>query len=459
MTRHSILAAIAVGALACNSTFADWQRFRGPNGSGVSETPVPVEFGEEKNMKWKAKLPGPGVSSPIIVGDRVFVTCYSGYGGQLGRDMEKLKRHLVCIDRKSGDILWDKSVPGDKAEDPWNGAGVPAHGYASHTPTSDGKYVFTFYGKSGVFAWDMDGNQKWQVDVGKESGRMRWGSSSSPIVYKNSVIVTASDESESIIALDATTGKAKWKEQAAMLGSVWGTPALAEGPKGTEIVLAVPGEIWGFNADTGKLRWYSKGNEGASHSVVVSDGIVYSIGGGRGGSNGVAVKVGGKGEVQELVWENRASARFASQLVHKNRVYNVNGGIVASFDATTGDKVFEKRLPQSSAGGGRDRGGQQGGQRGPGGAGAQGGGRQGGGRGFGGGGRGGSEYASPIIAGDKLYIVTGSGKVHVLEAADEYKLVATNDLSFDKSGFAATPAASDGQLIIRSNSHVYCVSE
>ena len=447
MTRLSILAAFAVSALVCNSVFADWSRFRGPNGSGISETPVPVEFGEEKNMTWKAKLPGPGVSSPIIVGDKVFVTCYSGYGGQLGRDIEKLKRHLVCIDRKSGDILWDKSVPGDKAEDPFNPPGVASHGYASHTPTSDGKFVFAFFGKSGVFAFDMDGNQKWQVDVGKESGRMRWGSSSSPIVYKNTVIVTASGESESIMALDTATGEQKWKEQAAMLGGIWGTPALADGPKGTEVVLAVPGEVWGFNADTGKLRWYSKGNEGANHSVVVADGVVYSIGGGRGGSNGVAVKVGGKGEVKELVWENRASARFASQLVHKNRVYNVNGGIVASFDATNGDKVFEKRLPQSS--------GQGGGRPGGDGAGRQAGGRRGGGFG---GGRG-SDYASPIIAGDKLYIVTGSGKVHVLEAADEFKLVATNDLSFDKSGFSATPAASDGQLIIRSNSHVYCISE
>jgi outer membrane protein assembly factor BamB len=387
------------------------------------------------------------------VGDKVFVTCYSGYGGQLGRDIEKLKRHLVCIDRKSGDILWDKSVPGDKAEDPYTPPGVSSHGYASHTPTSDGKFVFVFFGKSGVFAFDMDGNQKWHVDVGKESGQRRWGSASSPIIYKNTVIVTASDESESIVALDVTTGQEKWKEQAAMLASVWGTPALAEGPNGTEVVLAVPGELWGFNADTGKLRWYSKGNEGASHSVVVADGVVYSIGGGRGGANGVAVKAGGKGEVKELVWENRASGRFASQLVHKNRVYSVNGSVFTSFDAGNGKKIIEERLPQSSAGGGESRdqrGGRPGGDRA---------GREGGGRGFGGGGGGGREYASPIIAGDKLYIVTNAGKVYVVEVADKFKLVATNDLSFDNSGFSATPAASDGQLIIRSNSHVYCISE
>lgn len=452
MNRHLILAALA-SIMVCNLASAEWARFRGPNGSGVSEAPVPVEFGADNNMKWKLKLPGPGVSSPIIVGDKIFVTCYSGYGGDQGENIEDLKRHLVCVDRESGKLLWDKIIKAELPEDPWNGAGVPSHGYASHTPTSDGEHVFVFFGKSGVLAFDMDGNKEWQVNVGKESGRQKWGSSSSPILYDDSVIVTASDESESLVALDKETGKEKWKEEAAMLDGVWGTPVLAEGPAGAEVVLAVPGEIWGFNADTGKLRWYSKGNEGATHSVVVADGIVYSIGGGRGGANGVAVKVGGKKEVTDLVWENSASGRFATPLVYKDRVYTVNGGIAACFNAQTGEKVFEKRLPQTNVGNrdrprgenaGRGRDGDRGGRRGPGG-------RRGG--------FGGMEFASPIIAGDKIYIATKSGKVHVLEAADEFKLITTNDLSFDESGFNATPAASDGALVLRSNTHLYCIAE
>lgn len=442
MTRRLLLMALAVTALTCNSVVADWARFRGPNGSGVSEAAVPVEFGIDKNMKWKVDLPGRGVSSPIIVGDKIFVTCYSGYGGDLGSDMSKLKRHLVCVDRKSGKILWDKSVAGDPSEDKWSGMGVPVHGYASQTPTSDGKHVFVFYGKSGVLAYDMDGNKKWQADVGKESGSKRWGSSSSLVLYKDTVIVTASDESESLVGLDAATGNEKWKKTAGGLGGIWGTPALAEGPNGTEVVLAVPNEIWGFAAETGKFRWYAKGNEGANHSVIVADGIVYSLGGGRGGSNGIAVKAGGKGEVKDLVWENRASGRFASALHYDGRIYSLTTGIITAFNAADGEKIFEKRLPQASGG-------------------ASSGGRQGGGRSGGGGrgGFGGQQYASPIVAGGKLYILTNSGQVHVSDAADEFKVIATNDLSFDTSGFLATPAASDGQLVIRSNSTLYCIGE
>ena len=281
----------------------------------------------------------------------------------------------------------------------------------------------------------MDGNKKWQTNVGKDSGRQRWGSSSSPVLYKDTVIVTASDESETLFGLDAATGKEKWKQQAGGLGGVWGTPALAEGPKGTELVLAVPQEIWGFNPETGKLRWYSRGNGGANHSVIVDKDVVYSIGGGRSGANGVAVKVGGKGEVkdEDLIWDVRASGRFASPVYYKSRIYSVDNGILRSLDAKTGKKIIEKRLPASSSS-------------------SQG---RAGGRGR----FGGADYASPIVAGGKLYIVTSAGRVHVAETGDEFKVLATNDLTFDTSGFNASPAASDGTLVIRSNSSLYCISE
>ena len=453
MNRLAILLTLAAIMLLCHSTSADWTRFRGPNGSGVSNDPAPVEFGADSKMKWKRKLPGPGVSSPIIVGDKIFVTCFSGYGGDLGDDIAQLKRHLVCVERKTGMIVWDRAVKADLPEDPWSGAGVPSHGYASHTPTSDGNHVFVFFGKTGVLAFDMDGNQKWKVNVGKESSDREWGSSSSPILHEDSVIVTASDESEALIALDKSTGQEKWRQEAEMLDSIWGTPAIAKAPNGPEVVLAVPGEIWGFNAETGKLRWYSPGNEGASHSVVISDDVAYSVGGGRGGSNGIAVKVGGSKEVTDLVWENNASGRFATPIVYEGRLYTVSGGIAACYDAKTGDKIFEERLPRTGGGDRRPDAGsstqgdsaQRGGGRG---------GRRGRRRGFGG-----MEYASPIIAGDKIYVTTTSGKIHVLEASDEFKVVATNDLSFDKSGFNATPAASDGDLVLRSNTHLYCVGE
>ena len=167
-----------LGCLAClvassSVVQADWLRFRGPNGSGISsESDAPVSWSPKENIKWKTPLPGAGVSSPIVVGDRVFVTCYSGYGmdRQDPGDINNLKRHLVCVDRLTGKIQWEKSITAAQPEDPYSGIGVPTHGYASHTPVSDGEHVYAFFGKSGVYAFDLEGNQVWHADVGQGLG-------------------------------------------------------------------------------------------------------------------------------------------------------------------------------------------------------------------------------------------------------------------------------------------------
>ena len=139
----------------------DWARFRGPNGTGISadSDPLPTTFSETENLKWKVALPGAGVSCPIVVGDKVFVTCYSGYGAdpQNRGEMKDLKRHLICIDRETGKTLWEKIVEAVLPEDEYTGPGVDQHGYASHTPVSDGKNVYVFYGKSGVLAYTVYG--------------------------------------------------------------------------------------------------------------------------------------------------------------------------------------------------------------------------------------------------------------------------------------------------------------
>ena len=302
---------------------ADWSRFRGPNGTGVAEDsqPTPEKWSPSENLKWAVELPGAGVSSPIVVGDRVFVTCYSGYGidRQDPGKIEDLKRHMVCVSADSGQILWVKTVAAVLPEDPYSGAGIPAHGYASHTPVSDGKNVYAFFGKSGVLGFDMDGNQLWQTSVGTGSDPREWGSSSSPILYNNLVIVTAAAESQSMVALDAATGKEVWKQEAASLDNMWGTPALVDvGDGRTDIVMVIPQEIWGLNPENGKLRWYAEASaaDQAQASVVVHDGVVYAVTGRGGGS--VAVKAGGKGDVTQshTAWTGADSAGFGSPVLH-----------------------------------------------------------------------------------------------------------------------------------------------
>ncbi|MFQ5734551.1 MAG: PQQ-binding-like beta-propeller repeat protein, partial [Planctomycetaceae bacterium] len=156
MLMRCLTAAAAALMLVNVSLGGKWDRFRGPNGQGVSDdTKVPLKWDDTKNLKWKRKLPGPGTSSPIIVGDKVFVTCYSGYGvGGGGGKIENLTRHLVCVSRKDGKILWDKTVVHKGREDRYTRM-LGEHGYASNTPTTDGKNVYAFYGKSGVVAYDL----------------------------------------------------------------------------------------------------------------------------------------------------------------------------------------------------------------------------------------------------------------------------------------------------------------
>jgi outer membrane protein assembly factor BamB len=445
--RSNILGAMAL-AVGLNSlvSASDWPRFRGPNGSGISvdAEPTPVAWSHEKNVRWKTSLPGAGVSSPIVVGDRLFVTCYSGYGANFGK-IEELKRHVVCVDRSSGKILWEKAVDAALPEDSYSGMGIPAHGYASHTPVSDGKCVYVFFGKSGVLAFDLDGKQIWQTGVGTESDSRRWGSASSPILYQNKIIVTASAESEALIALNAESGEIVWREEAAGLANVWGTPLLVQvDDERTDLVLGVPYEIWGFNPDSGKLRWYAEAPAGDqySSSVVAVQDVVYSIEGRGGGST--AVRAGGKGDVTKshTVWSGSESSRFGTPVVYQNHVYYFSGSVAGCTDAKTGRKIFQGRLD-----GGSDSAGDDGGS-----------GRSSSGRGFGRGG-GGSDYSSPIIADGKVYYVQSSGKCFVLKAGDEFEQLAVNSVTTDRESFGATPAISNGEIFIRSDKHLYCVSE
>src|SRR5208283_3592621 len=164
-------------------------------------------------------------------------------------------RHVICLDRDTGKVLWDQSVAAVLPEDPYADM-FTQHGYASHTPVSDGKRIFVFFGKTGVLAFDLEGKQLWQTSVGTGSGSRGWGTASSPILYKNLVIVHASAESNALVALNQADGKEVWRYQDSDFTATWGTPVLVDCGQGrTDLVIAVPYKIWGFDPDTGKLRW------------------------------------------------------------------------------------------------------------------------------------------------------------------------------------------------------------
>jgi len=467
MLRRIFAAAVVLSVVVVSFVDAgDWTRFRGPNGSGVAsdEQPAPTKWSPTDNIKWKIELPGPGLSSPIIVGDKVFVTCWSGYGTDDGsNNQEDLKRHLICIDRKTGDTVWTVDVDPYLPEDPFRG-NFSENGYASHSPVSDGERVYVYFGKTGALAFNLEGDQLWHTSVGTESGMMGWGSASSPILYKNLVILTASAESEALVALDKESGAEVWRQEAAGFSGTWGTPILVDiDDERTDLVIAVPYEIWGFNPATGKLRWYCDAIDTNSYrSSLVADGSTVFALEGRGG-DAFAVKAGGEGDVSKsnVVWKERIRSGIGSPLIHDGRLYSVSGTSIACVDIETGNQIYQERLTGGEDGG--DDGGQRGGGRG--GFGGPGGGGRGAPGGFGGGGPGGfggggnQNYSSPIAAGGNLYYITRSGDCHVIKLGTEFEQISVNRVSDGGEEFSATPAVADGQLLIRSSKHLYCISE
>lgn len=397
-----------------------WMQFRGPGGQGVTaETGLPTTWSASDNVAWKTALPGSGTSSPILVGDKIYLTAYSGYNvpGEPG-DMDDLKRHLVCLGRQDGKLLWTKDIAvklpeQEKIRDD--------HGYASSTPASDGQRIYCFLGKSGVVAFDLAGKQLWQADVG--SGLNGWGSAASPVLYENLLLVNASVESESLFALDKTTGKEVWRARGIV--ESWNTPVLAKTNDGKlELLVAIGGKVLGLEPKTGKQLWSceTKIPWYMVPSTVVEDGVSYWIGGRSGAA--FAVRLGGRGDVSDShrVWTGTTNSNVPSPLIYQGHMYwaSDNQGIVYCADAKTGRIVYQERLPRAD-----------------------------------------QFYASPILGDGKIYYITRSGKTFVVAAEPQFKLLATNDLQSDdeRGMFNACPVVADGRLLIRSDKYLYCLDE
>ena len=442
LLRNLALATLLVLS-AGSAEAADWSRFRGPNGNAYSEEKdLPTKWSDsaQDGLVWKTSLPGAGASSPVIAGDKVFVTCYKG------EVPDSLERILVCASRKNGKILWQKSVKGKANEDRGDSM-LLSHGYSSSTPVTDGEGVYVLYGKSGVYAYDMDGKELWHKEVGDGSAMNNWGSACSPILYKNLVIVNAAAEGEALVAFDKKTGKEVWKNPAKSLYGCWGTPILVDLPGGKqELVLAVPGEIWGFEPTTGEFLWFCEGasNNALCTSAVAQDGIVYTISGGPGGpGNAIAIKAGGKDDVSKthILWTKNMGSYVTSPVIVGENLFWVNdGGIARCLKLKDGEMTSEKRLASGSAGGPATGAPTAGG----------------GGRGGMGGGR---DYYASVIAGDgKLYAVSRSKGTLVISADSKLEVLATNKMD-DTSIFNASPAIQDGQIYLRSDKFLYCIGK
>ena len=383
---------------ACSGALKNWPGFRGPSGQGdVSERPLPLKWSATSaNLAWKVDVPGRGHSSPVIWGNRLFVTTAMPKGTD---------RSLLCFDTAMGRCLWQKAVPEVPAE-----TGLwPKNSYASSTPVTDGERVYVFFGSAGMVCFDYSGSIIWHHPL---TVKTTHGVASSPILYKDLVIL-CQDQNQSnslFLALKKKTGEVVWQEtRSKSMG--WATPVILHVGDHDELIVASNGAVRGYNPATGKELWMLKGTTvEVVPAIVAGSGMIYSASGRNGPT--LALRPGGQGDVSKthLVWRAvRGGPHVPSPILVKDRLYTANDtGIITCLNARTGALLFQERLNDTFS-------------------------------------------ASPIACGDKIYCCGESGKTYVIRTSDTLDVLARNDLG---ESIYASPAVSENSLYIRTASHL-----
>ncbi|MBN2132234.1 MAG: PQQ-binding-like beta-propeller repeat protein, partial [Sedimentisphaerales bacterium] len=394
----------------------DWPCFRGAGRQGISlETDVPLRWGEETNVAWKTAIAGAGWSSPIVCGERVFVTTATQNGTSL---------HLLCLDRKTGTVRWDREVVKQEA-----GHKQRFNSYATSTPATDGQrvYVLAFDGR--LTAVTMDGQIAW---VNKEFDYYysEHGIAVSPVLYEDLVIVPYDWSSPGpdtkvgwqipwdkavILGIERETGRTRWRGKRGLSCIAHVVPQIAETESGTEMVSAAGNVIQGFDPATGERLWtVSSPGEGVVPSVVVGEGLAFTASG-FGDSTIRAVRLGGRGDVSEthLAWQSQDDVpRVPSMLYVAPHLYVLTeSGVARCLQAATGKVVWRERLA-------------------------------------------GKFSASPVWAEGRVYFLAEKGTMTVVAAGAEFKVLAENQLD---GRFCASPAISQGHMFLRSDEALYCI--
>lgn len=391
------------------ATRADWPGFRGLGHQGhAGPGDYPERWGPNENLAWKVKLPGPGASSPVIHGDRVLITCFTG------KKAQDLTRYLICFDKKTGKQLWEQKRPAPQPENDYSGH-LLQHGFATGTPVVEGERVYVNFSRGGVFAFDLDGKQIWHRELGKFLNS--FGSGSSPSIYGDLLLVNQTTEAGALFALNKKSGETVWR--AKLAGDCWATPLVVQvGEKKKEIVLNCQDGLFGIDPENGKQLWNCDTVGGyVSSTPVVDKDVLYVIGSNFGRKKAAAVRAGGNGDVSKthVLWSNdKVGASYCSPLLIGDRLYFFSGQATC-LNRKTGEIIAQNRLDGVA-----------------------------------------QLYSSPIEAGGKIVLFTRNQGAYVLTADDKMAVVAQNDLG-DTSAINASPAASGGDLLIRTQEYLYCL--
>lgn len=409
----------------------NWPQFRGAASDGLADgATLPDTWSTTENVVWRAGIPGWGWSSPVIWGDRIFVTSavseeelarptVGGYpGGRVRRD--DVHHWIVyCLDYDTGKILWQRQshqgVPPQERH--------PRNSYASETPLVDGQRVYAYFGNIGLFCYDLDGNELWQQRWGSYRMRGGWGTGASPVLHEERIfVVNDNEESSFLVALDKRTGTPLWRIERDEKSN-WSTPYIWQHDQRTELVTIGTGKVRSYDLD-GNLLWHLSGTSGlVSLMPVARHGLLY-VGAGYHIGPLYAIRPGASGDISLaadetsndwIAWSQPKGAGIhPSFLISGDRLYVLfDAGFLTCFDARTGAEVYGRQ--RLDTGGGRF-------------------------------------YASPFSYHGKLFLLNEDGTTYVVEDGPEFKLLGKNVL---EDNCWATPAVARGSLFVRTFSDLY----
>ena len=420
-----------------------WPSFRGPNASGIAEGQnLPDEWNVKtgQNVLWRTPIPGLAHSSPIIWGNRIFVTSAVSsdpkasfrpglYGaGDASQDRSPQRWMIYALDKPTGKILWERvayqGVPIDKRH-------IKAT-YANSTPATDGRMVVAWFGSQGVYAYDVDGHPLWKVDLGRldlgayDIPTFEWGTASSPIIWKDLVILQCDTQTDSfMLALNAKTGELVWKTDRDEIPS-WGTPTVATTSKGEELIANASNFIRGYDPRTGKELWrLGRSSKITAPTPVFADDILVVVSG-RGPERPIfVIKAGARGDLtlpdgktssDAVIWSRTGRGSYMpTPLIYNGILYVLaNNGTFDAYNLKTGDEIYRQRLAVIGSG----------------------------------------FSASPVAADGKIYLSNEDGEILVVAAGEKFAHLGTNSMG---ELLMATPALSDGVMYIRSSASLFAI--
>lgn len=429
------------------TTSTNWPQWRGPNFDGMASAPAPVEFGDDSNVKWKVQVAGRGYSTPIIWGDRIFLTTAvptgkidnaapaeaanatgsgrqpAGPRGGAGGGAAAGEEHrflVVCLDRRTGKTIWERVAT---TATPHEGYHRQYGSFASNSPATDGRVVYASFGSRGVYAYDLNGRLLWQQDLGiRQRMRLQFGEGSAPLLVDDLLILNYDQERDSeIVALNKKSGRVVWRARRDEASS-WSMPYPLTWQGRKQIVLAATNRTRAYDPIDGKVIWECAGLGANVIPVPVLNKDLLIVMSGFRDQKLMAIRMGREGDLSAtdaVAWSHtRGTAYTPSPVLHDNKYYVLSdNGLLHCYNATTGSPYYQqKRLPEPD-----------------------------------------NFKASPIGADGKLYLASESGVVTVLRMGEQFEILATN--RFKDQKFISSPISVAGELFLRSATHLFCISE